>query len=342
MRLTSPLRLCLVLTLTPLLLALAACSSATVQHGLTTITQASATAIPIATMTASPTTTALAGPTTTLVSNESVVEVATTQHFVTPSSSRGGTKGDTSCANGDPLIGGDCGVTLTATCPHGEPVLSGGYTLVGQYAYVTSSYPSATGAWTITAHDEGQSGTSHPVTVTAYADCLQANVTATVHDVSSTPIVPADSNYYAESISCPHGSVLTGGGFRGASNDAFSMPSGNRWQAGLAVQLNASAKPMVFAVCATGHLTAAGTPSAAKKLIANTTGTVSVACAPGQILVGGGDKNDRGGPSFTQSDAAANTISQWQVQVDFALVWGGPGGPPTLTETVYAICVTLA
>ena len=99
---------------------------------------------------------------------------------------------------------------------------------------------------------------------------------------------------------------------------------------------------MVYAVCATGHLTAAGTPSAAKKIIADTTGTVSVACAPGQILVGGGDKNDRATGSFAQSDAPANMISEWQVQVDFSIVWGGPGGPPTVTETVYAVCVTVA
>jgi hypothetical protein len=322
------------------MLVLAACSSSTLQHGLTSTAPATVTAVP--TVTAIPIATAPASPTTTQVSNGSVVEVATTQHFATPSSAVI-TKTSQTCVHGEPFIGGDCGVTLTATCPPGEPVLSGGYALVGQFAFATSSYPSATGAWTITAHDEGQSPGFKPMTVTAYADCLQANVPTTLQDVSSTPHVPADSNQHAETVSCPQGSVLTGGGFRDTYGAAFSMPSGNGWQAGLAVQLNTSAKPMVYAVCALSHLTAAGTPSAAKKFVANAnpTGTVSVACGPGQILVGGGDKNDVGN-NWNLSDAAANSISDWQIQVDFAPEWGGPGGPPTLTETVYAICVTVA
>jgi hypothetical protein len=97
---------------------------------------------------------------------------------------------------------------------------------------------------------------------------------------------------------------------------------------------------MLYAVCANGHLTAAGTPSTAKTFTADTSGTVSVACAPGQLLVGGGSQGDGGG-SFAVSEAATDTISHWQVQVNFNVVWGGPV-VPTLTETVYAVCMTVA
>src|SRR5215469_8770547 len=173
MWLSSLPRPCLVLIVAPLVLALAACGAGTGQHGLMP------TATPTGTPTGTPT--ATLSPTATPVAHGPVVEVATTQHFA--DSKSGGTAEP--CANGDPLISGDCGVTVTATCPQGAPVLSGGYTLDG--GFVSSSSPSASDAWTITAHAEGQDGGSHPVTVTAYAECLHATSTASTQDVSSTP-----------------------------------------------------------------------------------------------------------------------------------------------------------
>lgn len=313
--LTSRPRLHRVLIVVPLVLSLAACSASTVQQG--------------------PKPTATPRPTATPVPHATVVEVSNTQHFA--DSKSGGTSGP--CANGDPLINGDCGVTVAASCPNGAPVLSGGYSLDDPLAFVTSSYPSSASAWTITAHDEGQDGGSHPVTVTAYADCLRANFTATTQDVSSTPNVPADSNFHAESVSCPQGTVLTGGGFRGTNSAPFSIPSGNGWQAGLAVQLNASAKPMLFTVCANSHLTAAATPSTAKTFGPGINGAVSVACAQGQILVGGGSKGD--GSGSIPSDAATNDVSHWQVQaIGPNPAASGPG--VTFTATVYAVCVSVA
>ena len=57
------------------------------------------------------------------------------------------------------------------------------------------------------------------------------------------------------------------------------------------------------------------------------------------LVVGGGSKGD-GSPSSAVSEAATDTISHWQVQVNFNVVWGGPVAPK-LTETVYAVCVTI-
>src|SRR5262249_38317419 len=154
-------------------------------------------------------------------------------------------------------------------------------------------------------------GGSHPVTVTAFADCLQANFTATTQVVSSTPSVPADSNPYTKSVSCPSGATLTGGGFRGSNSTLLTRPSGNSWQAALSVQLGGTAKPKVFAVCAKSHLAAAAAPSAAKSFPMSGSGTVSVACPSGKLLMGGGSNGS--GPGSIQTNAATSDVSRWQV-----------------------------
>ena len=308
--------LVLVLIVVPLVLSLAACGASTVQQG--------------------PKPTATPSPTATPVPHATVVEVSNTQHFA--DSKSGGTTNP--CANGDPLINGDCGVNVTASCPNGEPVLSGGYTLDDPLAFVSSSYDSGVGvsgsAWTINAHDEGQDGGSHPVTVTAYADCLQANFAANTLDESSAPNVLAVG---IQTASCPPGTVVTGGGYRFSAGGGVSLPSGNGWQAALSVQRNSTAVPIVIAVCAGNHLTAAATPSTAKTFGPGINGAVSVACAQGQILVGGGSKGD--GSGSIPSDAATNDVSHWQVQaIGPNPAASGPG--VTFTATVYAVCMTVA
>src|SRR5262249_59440179 len=107
----------LVLVLAPLALALAACSPG------------------VATAVATPTLTATQTPSPTPAPHATVVRVSKVQHF--PDSKSGGTSSP--CANGDPLINGDCGVTVTATCPRGKPVVSGGCNPDDLVAFVTSS-----------------------------------------------------------------------------------------------------------------------------------------------------------------------------------------------------------
>jgi hypothetical protein len=292
---------------------LAACGANTVQQG--------------------PKSTATPRPTATPLPHATVVEVSTTQHFA--DSKSGGTSNP--CPYQDPLINGDCGVNVTATCPNGAPVLSGGYTLDDPLAFVSSSFSSDKGdsAWTIIAHDEGQDGGSHPVTVTAYADCLRANFAVNVQDWTSPPNVLAVG---LQTVSCPQGTVVTGGGYRFSAGGEVSRPSGNGWQAALSVQPNSTAVPIVIAICAGNQLTAAATPSTAKTLSPGANGMVSVACAQGQILVGGGSKGD--GPGSLPSNAATKDAAYWQVQaIGPNPVASGPG--VTFTATVYAVCVTV-
>ena len=262
-----------------------------------------------------------------------MVRVSKAQHFADATS--GGSSSP--CANGDPLITGNCGLTVTATCPSGALVVSGGYSMDQSYAFATSSYPAGTSAWTVTVHDEGQDpGSPHPVTVTAFADCLQANGTATTQIVASAPSVPADGNVHTQSVSCPTGTVLTGGGFRGSNGAPVTRPVSTSWQVEVSVQLGSTAKPKLFAVCATSHLAAAAMPSTLKSLPWYESGTVTVACASGQLLVGGGSSVT--GPGNMQTNATTTDGSHWQVLVNGPTV--APSGV-TIKVTVYAVCVTV-
>lgn len=277
--------------------------------------------------TASPTATA------TPVPSASVVRVTNAHHFA--DSKSGGTSAP--CANGDPLINGDCGVTVSATCANGDVVVSGGYTVDDPLAFVTSSFPSSAGAWTITTHDEGQDGGSHPVTVTAYADCLHANFAAGVSVASATPVLQHDGLYHDKSVACPQGTVLTGGGFR-ASGTTKSIPSGNGWTVALAATQGSPAQPKLFALCAAHHLTASATAKKSANPILGQGADLTVSCPGGTLLVGGGA--DTIGFGNITTLAPDGGMSQWQEHVSANGVVGGPVSTYTIND--YAICVKVA
>jgi hypothetical protein len=248
----------------------------------------------------------------------------------------GGTKEP--CANGDPLIQNDCGVPVTATCPNGEWAVSGGYSHSrSSDTYITSSYPSSSGTWTVTAHDEGNSVTGSSITVTAIANCLKANFATTTRIITSADTVPADGNRYAVSATCPSGTVLTGGGYRASIGAESSMPSGNAWSARVMESPGASAGPKVYAVCAAAHVQPATVASASKTFAVTERPTLLQACPDGTTLVGGG---------FEQSSlvmaifANQSTIdgSGWQLLIsgEQAVV------PGSATITIYALCATFA
>jgi hypothetical protein len=240
------------------------------------------------------------------------------------------------CPSGDPAINGDCGVTVTAACPSGEPLLSGGYSVQADAGYIVSSYPSSAGAWTVTAHNEGNGGTGGPVTLTAYANCLQANFPVTAQVASASPGVPADGNAHSFTTSCPAGTIVTGGGFQGSNGNSLSMPSSNGWTAQLSVQVGSSAAPKLFAICVSGKLAAGATPSATAPVTTSTAADLTISCPSGQLLVSGGyGEGDYAGGANTST--ATPDFSQWHVQ---AALQGATGPGATITETGYAICLT--
>lgn len=283
---------------------------------------------PTATATSAPTATATPAP------SAKVTRVAKQVYFA--NSKSGGTSAP--CANGDPLINGDCGVTVTAACAGGDVVLSGGYLLSDPLAFVTSSYPSSASAWTVTAHDEGQDGASHPVTVTAYADCLNASPSAGVVPVKLVPSIPNDSNFHDATVDCPAAGVVTGGGFRGTNSMQKTIPAANGWTVSLSIQLGASAKPSLYVLCATAHLAAAGHTSLPQHPLLGQGTTASVGCPTGTLLVGGGGEAIGFG-NLTQL-AADGSAAHWDLAVKPNGVVGGP--PTTYTVEDFAVCVSVS
>lgn len=263
-----------------------------------------------------------------------MTQVANPQHFA--DSKSGGSSAP--CANGDPLINGDCGVTVSATCASGDVLVSGGYLVDDPLVFVTSSFPSSATAWTVTAHDEGQDGGSHPVTVTAFADCLHANFAAEVSIVSATPSIPNDSNAHEATVNCPAGSMVTGGGFRGTNGTNETVPATNGWTAALAVQIGGSAKPSLYALCASKHLAATSQPKTTQDPIVGTGTSATVSCPSGTLLVGGGGSAI--GYGNMTSVAANGTLTQWALQVKALYVVGGPASTYSVAD--YAVCATVS
>jgi hypothetical protein len=209
----------------------------------------------------------------------------------------------------------------TATCPAGTTLVSGAFadaSAEGASMDVYASYPSAANAWTVTVFSVGG-----PLNFSAYADCISANFPVSTQIVSG-------GGPGGGTATCPAGTTLTGGGYKGAGV-AASKPSGNGWQS--TVQTG-SAALQVYAVCANNNLSAGGTPSA--NVVVPTLGDkkVEVGCAAGQTLVGGG---------FGSADRASAYVSlpkpdnsTWIVQATFI---GKSGTSSTMTVT--AVCATL-
>jgi hypothetical protein len=290
----------------------------------------------VGTATSSPTIapTATATVTPTPAPSASVVQVAHSQHFA--DSMSGGKKAP--CANGEPLINGDCGETVTATCAGGDVLLGGGWAVDDFLAFVTSSYPSSATAWTVTAHDEGQDGGSHAFTITAYAECLHGNFSPGISAVSATPSIPKDSTYHEKTVNCPSGSVVTGGGFRGTNGTGENIPAANGWTAGLGVQLGSSASPSLYALCATAHLSAGSHPKTTSHPVLGKGADLTVGCPAASMLLSGGVQTV--GFGNITGLLANGALTQWLAHIKPNGVVGGP--PSTYTVTDYAVCVKVS
>jgi hypothetical protein len=296
----------------PLAITLLACSlSTSVSTGMTPAVTATPTPAPSAT----------------------VVQVANSQHFA--DSKSGGTSAP--CANGDPLIDGDCGETVTVTCASGDYLLGGGYAVDDFLAAISSSYPASATAWTVTAHDEGQDGGSHAFTITAYAECLHGNVSPGISAVSATPSVPSDGAFHEESLNCPAGSVVTGGGFRGMETDE-NIPATNGWTVDLGASPGSSPAPSIYTLCATHHLSGASHPTTIVHPDLGVGTSLSVSCPAGALLAGGG-VHPVGFGRITGL-MADGTVTHWQAQISRDSVVGGP--VTTYTVTAFAVCVTVS
>ena len=210
--------------------------------------------------------------------------------------------------------------TLAAHCLSGEQMLSGGYYVSDRVNPVYESYPSASDTWTVTA-SSGYANATLSVSVT----CLQANFSAQIHISSFTGTVGNPGTF-----SCPGGSVLTGGGFRGYA--ARSEPGGNGWlgKPALGSGLNYN-----YVLCAAANLIAVAAQSTTFSVLPQTSSNIqTVTCPAGTQLTGGGFTYD-----YTDADVYENvprgvsSIAGWSVGVY------NHDPSNAQTATAWAICV---
>lgn len=208
-------------------------------------------------------------------------------------------------------VGSNATGTASASCSSGDPLLGGGFIarLSGGNDGIapTDSYPSAASTWTV-----GVSTLADTIQLTAIAVCLQANFAVT------TQVAQASNSGPDTTVTCPSGSVLTGGGFRSGG----------------------SATPTSYAVCATAGLKAATTQSQSKTVANGAVVSNGASCPSGQLPVGGGyngyqPSSDTFWRVFLNSpETGQGTVSTgWMAQVH-----SGQFG--SLAFTVYSVCAT--
>ncbi len=235
-------------------------------------------------------------------------------------------------------------IAVTATCPAGTTLVSGGYSLTlaspTQLVTISADYPSAANAWTATELNPQSGGA---ITLTTYAYCAQATPPIT------TSIATATASGGNAVAACPSGTVLTSGGFKqdanGANVIAASYPVANTWHTSQIggiqhVPYNA------YAVCASNGLAAGSLPTGGATLANNATGAANATCTTGQTLVGGGFANANNANALVTDLKLATAPTSWAAKVlnFYAPPVSGPGGPPPtpgpLQLTAYGVCVT--
>jgi hypothetical protein len=239
-------------------------------------------------------------------------------------------------------------VSVTAFCPLGTTMLSGGYGLGGgdnaASTQILADRPDTPASWTVVAENAAIGG---PYTLTAYANCLKSKVLPTISIVkAATFSAPADGNFHEASAACPSGSVVSGGGFTseiGANaslpiNGVGTAPDANIWDTQIGMTQDQPETPVVYAVCATSPSFLDGSIPTTVQPITTTSGDLSLQCPAGQLLVGGGFALDHVGANVYGSTLSEDG-SQWTVSANF---FPFAGTPPAVNETVYAVCVRLS
>jgi hypothetical protein len=239
-------------------------------------------------------------------------------------------------------------VSVTAYCPLGTAMLSGGYVLGGgdnaASTQILEDRPDTSSSWTVVAENAAVGG---PYTLTTYADCLNSK-TPPVTQIVKTPFSPpADGNFHEASAACPGGTVVTGGGFASEIGADASLPingvgtawSANAWDTQIGMTQDQTQTPAVYAVCVSSTSSfVAGSISTTSQPITTTSGDLSLSCPAGQLLVGGGFALDHVGANVYGSTLSADG-SRWTVSATF---FPFAGTPPAVTETIYAVCVRLS
>ncbi|MFH2102351.1 MAG: NBR1-Ig-like domain-containing protein [Chloroflexota bacterium] len=216
----------------------------------------------------------------------------------------------------------------TATCPSGSVVVSGGYAVSANMLVYTQSMNG--NGWRVYA--KNNAGSSQLLNV--YAICLR-NTPGTVSQVHTQVSVPV-GDYGNPVVSCPAGSVVTGGGYASQSDGSLwvynSTRSGNGWQVYARNTSGAAKLVNVYAICLSGTTGTTAQVLQNVSISASSTGTTQAACPAGGLVTGGGFalQNDL---IVYNSSMVSGDGNSWQA---FARNTGGS----SRTMNVYAICLS--
>ncbi|HTX78960.1 MAG TPA: NBR1-Ig-like domain-containing protein [Longilinea sp.] len=174
--------------------------------------------------------------------------------------------------------------SASVDCPSGTLAVGGGFAL-GSDMIISGSYPSGNGWKT-----EALNNSSSSQLLNAYVICL-SNTSGSVSSKNASALISAGNTGNA-AITCPSGSIATGGGFR--LNASYlqvynSSKGGNGWQAYARNSSGINSNLTAYVTCLSGISGASTAQILSQTSISgNSTGSATAACASGSLLTGGG------------------------------------------------------
>jgi hypothetical protein len=200
-----------------------------------------------------------------------------------------------------------------ATCPAHSIVVGGGFAGSANDMVIYTSYKSGNG-WQVFA--KNNSGGSQ--LLNSYAICL-FNTSGATSVVSSVVSIPAPSgNYGTTSVSCPGGTIMTGGGFKSDPVDAwvYNMePIGGGAITGWETYIRNMGTPSsatLYGICLSGVSGISQLVSHSTTVAANATGGVTAACPSGFMGATGGGFITNDGLTLYNSSMGSDKKS-WEV-----------------------------
>jgi hypothetical protein len=222
-----------------------------------------------------------------------------------------------------------------ATCPAHSIVVGGGFAGGADNMVIYTSYMSGNG-WQVFAKNNG--GGSQ--LLNSYAICL-FNTSGATSQVGSVVAIPAPSGAYGTtSVTCPGGSIMTGGGFKSDPVDAwvYNMePIGTTTITGWETYIRNLGTPSsatLYAICLTGVSATTELVRNQTTVPANGTGGVTAACPSGFLGATGGGFITNDGLRLYNSSMGSDKKS-WEVYAK-----NNTAGSPIIRSVVACIKFT--
>jgi hypothetical protein len=231
--------------------------------------------------------------------------------------------------------------TATASCGKGEQLLGGGYTATASVA-PAASYSASPNTWTVTLHNTLPA----TLTLTAFADCLQAPFSVAASSATSTPVNIAKDSEQEALATCPAGAYVTGGGY--LTNPDLtgyiraSGPGAGLWDVD-AVASGGALTLTTFAVCASANLYVPYPPPHSDMLVPlGGSNSTSLTCPKDQLLTSGGFADITLGPPVVSTNEPVSTspsglgkLDEWTFTARNA---NTSASPPSDQVRVYVVC----